>query len=88
MLKKKKNKCIFNENWSVDPRFESWLKRSENKWTVLQKKKIIDISNIGISALTSHLSGQKHSEIASLRKSKLRIWLYLLVRFGQRFYGH
>ena len=76
---------------------------------VLQKKN--DISNMGISALTSHLSGQKHSEIASLRKSqtgafsgknlsqelqkveaqklqKLRIWLYLLVRFGHSSYGH
>ena len=37
---------------------------------VLQKE--FDISNMGTSALTSHLSGQKHSEIALLRKSQTR----------------
>ena len=74
MSKKKKDKCIFNENWLVDPRFKSWLKRLENKWTAYCKfcKKKFDISNMGISALTSHLSGQKHSEIASQRKSQTR----------------
>ena len=71
MSKKQKDKCIFNENWLVDSRFKSWLKRSENKWTAYcEFCKKIDISNMGISALTSHLSGQKHSEIASLRKSQ------------------
>ena len=72
MSKKKKDKCIFNENWLVDPRFKKWLKRSENKWTAYCEfcKKKIDISNMGISALTSHLSGQKQSKIASLRKSQ------------------
>ena len=43
MLKKKKDKCIFNENWVVDPRFKSWLKRSireqmDSLLRVLQKK--------------------------------------------------
>ena len=72
MSKKKKGKCIFSGDWLVDDRFTEWIEKSNSKWKARCKfcSKDFDISSMGVSALTSHIGGKKHSEIASLRKSQ------------------
>ena len=80
MSKKKKDKCIFNDNWLVDDRFTEWIddrftewiEKSDSKWKAHCKfcSKDFDVSNMGVFALTSHIAGKKHSEISSLRKSQ------------------
>ena len=37
--------------------------------------KDFDISNMGCSALTSHVSGKKHSEISVLKSWKYFLWV-------------
>lgn len=67
-MSKRKDKCIFNDKWLRDNRYSSWLHKA-NKWRAYCKfcSKDFDISNMGISALDSHASGKKHSEIAKIR---------------------
>ena len=70
MPKKKKGKCIFSDNWLVDDLLTEWREKSDSKWKAHSKfcRKDFDISSMGVSALTSHIAGKKHSEISSLRK--------------------
>ena len=71
-MSKKKDKCIFNDSWLVDERFKEWIDKSDSKWKARCKfcSKDFDISNMGVAALTTHVSGKKHSEISRLRKSQ------------------
>lgn len=68
----KKNDCLFNDNWLIDVKYSKWLTKSNDKskahCTFCTKD--FDISNMGVAALNSHLSGKKHSEIAGLRSSQ------------------
>ena len=47
-------------------------KKNDSKWKdcCIFCSKDFDISNMGVSALASHVAGKKHSEISSCRKSQ------------------
>ena len=68
---KKKDVCLFNQNWLLDDRFSHWLKSSiSSRFRAYCSfcNKEFDISNMGISAVTSHAAGKKHSDIVASRK--------------------
>ena len=57
-------KCHFKYSWVNDKRFKTWIKR-HSKLTAMAICKICDnteinIVSIGVSALLSHMDGQKH----------------------------
>ena len=67
-----KNKiCIFNNNWLTSSKYSSWLVKSNCKSKARCKLccKDFDISNMGVSALESHASGKKHTDIVEKRSS-------------------
>ena len=67
-MPKKKDKTVFNESWLTHKSFPPWLKRSTKLSAYCSFcSKDFDISNMGWSALLSHASGKKHSEISGLR---------------------
>ena len=70
---KTKNKRLFNDVWLSDSRFSEWLKRIHNKWQACFSfyQKSFDISNMGVTSLTSHASGKKHLEIQISRSSNV-----------------
>ena len=81
-MAKKKDKCVFNESWLTDKRFSPWLKRSRKQRAYCSFcSKDFDISDMGCSALTSHASGKKHSEISGLKS--LKCWKYFPHKFEQ-----
>ena len=59
MSKKRKDKCVFNENWLVHDWFTEWIEKSDSKWKARCKfcSKDFNISNVGVSALSSHIAG-------------------------------
>ena len=65
-------KNIFNDNWLLDTQFSQWFQKSDTKGKAccIFCSKDFDISNIGVGAFMSHLSGKKHAEIGSLRISQ------------------
>ena len=69
---KKKDVCLFNQNWLLDDRFSHWLKSSiSSRFRAYCSfcNKEFDISNMDISAVTSHAAGKKHSDIVASRNS-------------------
>ena len=68
---KKIDSCIFNNNWLSDTRFSSWLAKSSPKWraTCTICCKDFDISNMGVSALSSHAAGKKHRDMVVNKES-------------------
>lgn len=66
-------KCQFQDTWLQDPLFSDVIKKCENNnfaaYCILCCKEI-NLSNMGKTALISHLRGKKHEErVAAKRKS-------------------
>ena len=63
---KKRGVTTFNVSWLADERFKRWLKKvpgdSTKALCILRNNKKIDIANMGVSALISHKSFNKHSD--------------------------
>ena len=62
-------KCTFNDNWTSNASYKDWVIRdpsSKVKARCRFCQKSFDCSNMGESALRSHMNGKKHKELASL----------------------
>ena len=62
-------KCTFNDNWTSNASYKDWVIRdpsSKLKARCRFCQKSFDCSNMGESALRSHMNGKKHKELASL----------------------
>ena len=60
-----KNKGLFRAKWLDDPRCSQWLKKKSDEVALCSyRKREINISNMGETALTSHLKAKKHQEIS------------------------
>lgn len=61
----KSRKCCFKTEWLTDPDFMGWLKQCDDKHGAFCTlcKKNIDIGNMGVSALKSHLKAVKHTKL-------------------------
>ena len=62
-------KCTFSENWTSHVAYKDWILRdssSQHKARCRLCQKSFDCSNMGESALKSHMGGRKHKELAAL----------------------
>ena len=61
--------CVFKQVWLKDERFGAWIGRDKNcsraRCNICNKS--MDISTMGTSALRSHMKGDKHKNLVTLR---------------------
>ena len=60
-MSKKHSKSIFRDEWLLNPKCKSWVKKiSLNKARCSFCNKHIDVSSMGVSAHESHSASKKH----------------------------
>ena len=65
MSRKSHGKVVFNDSWLSDERFKIWVrngKDSHKATCIVGNNTLIDIAQMGASALVSHAKGAKHKE--------------------------
>ena len=62
-MKKKPSKSTFKDEWLLNPKYKSWLKKISNTVRCSFCNKHIDSSSMGVSALESHSNVKKHKQI-------------------------
>ena len=72
----KSGQTYFQEWWLDDPTYNEWLKRAKDDDKLFicdycNKSKRIALSNMGITALNSHMKGDKHKRIHKMRQRSI-----------------
>ncbi|KAG1681783.1 Homogentisate 1,2-dioxygenase [Nymphon striatum] len=65
-MPKPKRKCVFNERWLNNPDYSGWLVKCDSSISYVKCKvcmKWFDVSNMGETAMRSHMKGTKHQEL-------------------------
>lgn len=72
--------CTFQSKWLSDNRFKGWLKAVPNNKNAAECaacRKTVDLSTMGVTALTSHAKGAKHSTNLNINSSQGSIQSYV-----------
>ena len=82
--KGQRGNCIYNRQWELNSKYEGWLTvfKADRK-KALCKKGMIEISNMGESALKSHMKSERHKNNKKLSSmlEKLKEWFYTILSF-------
>ena len=80
-MTKQNSICHFKDVWLEDPQFSSWISKTSNATKARCKifMKDIDIANMGVSALKSHATGDRHNCILKEQENKISCFLQVRV---------
>ncbi|CAH0563016.1 unnamed protein product [Brassicogethes aeneus] len=72
-------RCYFKTDWLTDPNFNLWVEECKSNSSVIFCKickKNVDISNMGVSALKSHMKSVKHIKLTTAINSTTNVAQY------------
>ena len=79
-MNKKHSKSTFKDEWLLNPKYKSWLKKvSSNTVRCSFCNKHIDVLSMGVSALELRSNGKKHKQILTDGSKNYSIFLVSLL---------